>query len=281
MKRLPQPDHDIERVFDDCVNTIRREEERGKYVSVKSEILGSTATYSEHGENGSLVDIEASKEINESVGATEMVWLYKNRLAKKGTKARYAYDELLAAPKHKQCPFCGHRKVSTLDHFLPKSEFALFTVTPLNLVPACKDCNHAKGDERTTDAAKLLAHPYFDNFESERWLYASVVQGPPHILSFHVSPPEDWPDVKKQRIRHHFERLELSHLYMPNAAEELMDISDSLGKLFDAGGAEAVKEHLEREAESRKNVNLNSWKTAMYEAIASSDWFCSGDFRDR
>ena len=41
----------------------------------------------------------------------------------------------------------------------------------------------------------------------------------------------------------------------------------------------AVAAHLERQCRSRRQGNLNSWRAALYDALAESDWYCDGGFR--
>ena len=43
-----------------------------------------------------------------------------------------------------KCPICGIGQASTLDHYLAKTIYPTYAVTPYNLVPVCKDCNFAK-----------------------------------------------------------------------------------------------------------------------------------------
>ncbi|WP_321947881.1 HNH endonuclease [Paraburkholderia sp. J10-1] len=72
--------------------------------------------------------------------------------------------------KHRQrvCPMCGSMHSGTLDHVLPKDDYAAFAVFSLNLVPAC-ECNNKRG-KTTVGAAPgaRVLHPYFDDCLSER-----------------------------------------------------------------------------------------------------------------
>lgn len=96
---------------------------------------------------------------------------------------------------------------------------------------------------------------------------------------FFVETPTEWGSVTEERIQHHFETLELDDLYRSQVAVELSNIRGQLVTLFDKGGEDLVREFLNECADSRANVQLNSWQTAFYQAIAQSDWFCRGGFR--
>ncbi len=49
-------------------------------------------------------------------------------------------------------------------------------------------------------------------------------------------------------------------------------------KIIRHGMAPAVRHELIRQWQSRREHRLNSWQTAMYNAIAHDDWFCGGGF---
>ena len=98
--------------------------------------------------------------------------------------ARKYYDKLLSLAPLNRCPYCGIGQVSTLDHYLPKTKFLIFSVLPYNLVASCKDCNTGKLDSYATTQNKQTLHPYYDDFTSEQWLYARVLQ--PLKIEFYV-----------------------------------------------------------------------------------------------
>ena len=57
---------------------------------------------------------------------------------------RKYYDKIKAIPKYSKCPFCGVGIVSTLDHYLPKTKYPTYALTPVNLIACCADCNKNK-----------------------------------------------------------------------------------------------------------------------------------------
>lgn len=212
------------------------------------------------------------------VTAAEMGSVYTRHLVAKGSPGRFVYDRLLEAPPHGICPFCGQRTVSTLDHYLPKAYFSPLVVAPLNLVPACSDCNKAKSDFSPSCAEDQHPHPYFDNFDDECWLVARVIEDRPPGLAFSCATPDSWSAVKAARIKHHFGTLNLGALYGAHAAEELVNLRGSLQLIYPREGDEGVRNHLWTVAEGRRAAHMNSWQTAMYTALCLSDWYCAGGF---
>ncbi|TRO62490.1 HNH endonuclease [Streptomyces sp. IB201691-2A2] len=213
----------------------------------------------------------------------EMTDVYTDRMAKKKAPGRVIYDDLILAPAHGICPLCAQRPVSTLDHHLPKADYWALAVDPLNLVPACADCNKTKLDIAAQTAGDETLHPYFDNVEGDEWLRAAVIESAPAAVTFFVDAPQAWDPILRQRMNTHFRVFELAALYACQAADEIFNINFHLTQLYDAsavGGLERVRAHLVEQAESRRNAHVNSWQTATYDALASSSWFCGGGFRE-
>jgi hypothetical protein len=204
--------------------------------------------------------------------------LYKLQFSKQGSPGRGIYDELITATQNGRCPMCGQGVVSTLDHYLPKSRYPSLTVTPLNLIPACGDCNKKKLSSAPGAADEAILHPYFDDVEEDNWLGAETLEGKPAVVRFFVRSVERWDEVKQARMQRHFKTLKLAALYTSNAADELQNLRLGLSRIIQSGGVDGVRAHLKDAAESRAAAHVNSWQTAMYAALAGSEWYCGGGF---
>ncbi|WP_338704070.1 hypothetical protein V2W30_39950 (plasmid) [Streptomyces sp. Q6] len=211
----------------------------------------------------------------------EMVAVYKSRMAKKGASGRGIYDELILSAPGGCCPLCGQRNVSTLDHHLPKKLFPALAVAPLNLVPACADCNKLKLDAAPSSREQETLHPYFDAISDDPWLAATVVETKPAAVQFFVDPPAHWDASLTERVKRHCVLFQLPKLYAAQAAPEISGIAYHLTNLYSAApaqGAVKVRAFLVDQAESRRHARVNSWQGAMYQALADSTWYCDGGF---
>lgn len=215
-----------------------------------------------------------------NVTINEMKNVYTSYFVPKDMPGRELYDKVLSQPMNNKCPYCFHRQVSTVDHYLPKAYYPFLSVVPLNLVASCKDCNTGKSGAFPQKASDEILHPYFDNVEDDLWLKAEVNRSSPASLTFFVDPPSTWDKLLQDRVIYHFDSLQLNTLYGSEAATELNNIRFQLHEQFSIGGESAVRLHLEGAARSRQNAYTNSWQTAMYIAISNCDWFCNGGFRD-
>lgn len=279
MLRLAIPSVGVSRVLGLCLQGLADTDLKARVGAAQATIVAAEQIYAD----GAAVDRIHEYPTHDMVDAVtkeEMGRLYKNQMLRKTGKARAIYDDLLIAAADRLCPYCAQRLVSTLDHYLPKAGFPMFAVTPVNLVPSCKDCNFEKLDDHAAGANVRSLHPYFDDVGGKAWLAAKVLQGSPVAIEFFVRRPNGWSDVLCDRIDAHFAKYKLAWLYGSHAAGELSDIGLRLAQLFDSGGEQAVRSYLEEEAASREARRLNSWQGALYRGLAGDPWFCSDGYRE-
>lgn len=280
MRSIAKPSDDPKDVYLTCINRVEDPGLKNRLESIADNVRDAAVEYDRNATDGSLYRLDEHDNVAGVVTKKEMEKVYTSRMAKKGTPGRPIYDKLKASAPYGICPLCGQRTVSTLDHYLPKANFPTMVVLPYNLIPACSDCNKAKLDEVPQTAETQTLHPYYDNVTNEQWLYAEVIQTTPASMRFFVNAPAVWDDILKARAQHHFVIFDLGYLYASQAASMLADIRGQLISLFNRGGEVAVREHLNEAASSRRENHINSWQTAMYQALANSDWFCSGGFQN-
>lgn len=198
MWRLTQPTDTSRDVFTACVQNIRNPRLRTRLLSCTEEINQISQTYKQKAEREILATLPSQQTIAGIIKKEEMIKIYKNKFTRKRSPGRKYYDKLMAAPKYGRCPICGVGTVTTLDHYLPKTTYPGLALTPLNLVPCCSDCNKKKRDEDVSIHGNETIHPYFDDFDSECWLYATVKNNGIPVVEFFVNPPQNWTISKKK-----------------------------------------------------------------------------------
>lgn len=210
-----------------------------------------------------------------SVTKSDLIDLYGKQLVPPHKPSRKVYDEIKLLSKNQMCPVCGFGTVSTLDHFLPKTNHPVYAVHPLNLIPCCHDCNKIKGSFSPESEEELLLYPYFDArpFSVEQWLYAELKSSAgvndSYYFEFYVRYRDDWSQVCKNRLDHHFRKFNLNERYAVQAGIEMV----SLGPLFETMTKAQIKEIMSQCADGASRIGLNYWKAAMYQAISLADWF--------
>jgi len=264
-------------VFETCVSMVQDVALKGQLRAVRPDVEAEAADYDAKAAGRQLYLKQRHNQVG-AVSGAEMVKVYTLRMVPKTSKGRPTYDRIMSAPVHGRCPLCGIGTVNTLDHFLPKTYFPVFSVTPNNLVPACNWCQGAKSEYYPTTKGGQLLHPYFDNLDNEVWLAAEVIAGAPAGFRYFASPPDHWTPSAKARVAAHLKELNLPVLFSSNAGSRLSEIRARLASLHQKGGEGAVRKHLREQLASIEADHKNSWAAAMYRAAVASDRFCDGGF---
>lgn len=279
MKRLPLPKYDAKEAVELCATGITIPERSKALLDALSTIEAGEEAYKKLGLVGDLFQIPSTDDVTPELNGKLMGVIYKSHFARIGAPTRGIYDAIRLAPKYGLCPLCGQRSVGSVDHYLPQSLHPIFNLTPANLVPSCMDCNKAKLALVALTAEQQTLHPYFDDLGDERWLVADIQEATPPAIKYRVRPPAGWTPVLAERVKYHYKVMGLGVLYAAQAASELADISHALVKLGNSSGSVAVRSHLYDEFTSRQARDINSWKTALYEGLCVSNWFCTEGYR--
>lgn len=113
------------------------------------------------------------------------------------------------------CPACGEGGApNTLDHYLPKTRFAHFSIIPVNLSPMCDACQLAKG-QKTGDQAtpRYFIHPYFDTFSQPQILKLAIA-APFDMPTFVLAPNSDLTEVEQVLVGTHLRELNVYERYI-------------------------------------------------------------------
>lgn len=288
MRKLAKPTNNAKTVFLDCVAGYTDPDLHRRLTDCADLIENASENFDKQIQVNKLYTLVKNKStkatkllrlFNGSVTINEMKDVYSDQFVPAGSPGRDIYDKILFNVPNQKCPYCFHRNVTTVDHYLPKAYYPLLAVAPFNLVPSCKDCNMGKQGDTPGSEVEEVLHPYYDDVEDQLWLKAQLIRTSPVTVNFFVEAPHSWNEILKERVKHHFSAFELNSLYGIEAASELIQIKHQLQDQFDQGGAAYVKDHLQRQARSRQSAFVNSWQTALYTAISNDDWFCNGGFR--
>jgi hypothetical protein len=271
MKTLVKPTITHREILETCTSNIDNADLRIRIQRELNFFDNSSKEYDEKGILGELSQIPIEDNVNGVITKQEMKFLY-SKLVAKGQPARDYYDRILH--NSKVCPVCGFGKSRTLDHYLPKAIFPAYAVDPLNLIPCCRDCNFEKRSD-IPEKGKETLHPYYDVINDERWLYTEIGEDERLAFVYKVRKPQNWENDKFIKLKYHFEVFDLSDLYSTLASQEINDQAYFLNKLFAIGGPEVVKEQLIEFHISAQKQDINHWKSAMYEALAYNEWFCT------
>ena len=274
---LARPAVGARHALDLCIASIQDLDLTRRLGLVSATIEAAELEYMTHGEQATLYHVAGSEGVSGQVTTAEMERVYRGTFVR-SARTRNIYDTLKKLPKNDVCPLCSQRTVSSLDHYLPQSSHPVLTVTAVNLVPACFECNKRKLALVAAEANQQTLHPYFDDVDAARWLFATVEERSPAALVFEPRPPDAWSEVMRARVGAHFRIFGLGQLYASHAAVELGNVRYRLQQMSVASSPEQISEHLHANAVSCAAAHINSWQHATYAALSESRWFCAGGF---
>jgi hypothetical protein len=282
MRRLEKPSVDPAEVYDACVSGITDPVLAGKFTAARYEFIASCNDYSLKASAHQLYLLVASARAKETqlviagINKKEFVDLYTKQMVGDRKLGRRYYDQLLILAPLGICPFCGFGHAKTLDHFLSKARYPAFSVLCANLVPACADCNTGKGASEVIQNTQML-HPYFaeQSIENEQWLFAEVVESTPATVRYFIRPPVPWPNNLTERVTNHFNKLDLAKRFAVQADTELAGLGHMLSELK---ARDMIQAHLSCIARAECKIRRNSWKAALFDALAESEWFQGGGY---
>lgn len=274
---LASPTRLVGSVLTTCVSNIADPAAKTAYEDTGPLLLAAEDRFRTAAQNNFLYQFPTTTMVGTRT-AKQMGWLYTHKMADPKAPGRAIYDEIRMASPNGRCPLCGRGVVYTLDHHLPKAHYPDLALTPINLVPACQDCNKNKTSASPAMAAEETLHPYFDNVEGDIWLHARVIEVAPAAVFFSVVPPAMWSPTLALRVRNHFNIYRLRPLYASLAAEEVSNIRALLAGPHARSGPQGVREYLTSVSASHRETRRNTWQAAAYSAMASSDWYCAGGF---
>lgn len=201
--------------------------------------------------------------------------VYTQKFAKKDSVGKKYYNVIVKNARGR-CPICGGGKIKNLDHFLPKSKYPFLCVTIMNLIPTCRDCNMEKGAEMGTDYYEIPFHPYFDTI-TDKWVECEVTfySDNSFLIKFKNGYDKSVNPQLWKKFEVHMSINDLDNTFNSRAAEELENVKPMYKKELLLCSKEDVKASLIEALESAEEVDINSWKSALYrELLRKCDEFC-------
>ncbi|WP_374501732.1 HNH endonuclease [Pseudoxanthomonas sp.] len=276
MKLLPRPGFDQVLIFDACAASVEDAVYREKLGRLRPSIQQLSRDYSDRASHKQLYTLAASHHgdpeqiVYLDLNKKELISLYETHMVKKPQGRRY-YDEILLSATFMKCTYCGFGQATTLDHFASKSRYPLHSIESSNLIPACADCNKLLGSAPISEASQL-PHPYFEDarIELDSWLSARILHTAPATVEYSVVSPPSWDERLARRVRNYFRDLELHRRFSIEGNAAIVEIGDSLHMIEDSRDRAT---HLHSIALAETNRRRNSWRAALCNSLATSDWY--------
>ncbi len=289
MQKLPIPSVGFPNALAEAILGIGCQATQGQYTAAFVNAQTIEIDYAAKAQAASLfaeqrVAANCDPVVHGTLKKSDLTKLYTQYFVPEKKPARALYDAIKVTANGK-CPLCGGiGHVRTLDHYLPKANFPLYSIMPTNLVPCCRDCNIEKLNAFAAVRGDQALHPYFDNdrFFNEKWVYAKVIPSAPRkppLLEFFVAPPDHWADDDKSRVNAHFREYDLKKKFSVEAAAELPETIQTRRTTMSANTPQDFSGYLAEKGNMR-GLPINNWRRVMFTALAADNWFCNQAFAD-
>ncbi|QWS32549.1 HNH endonuclease [Curtobacterium aetherium] len=285
MRSLPKPTLPPEEIFLAAIGTMHRQSDRTLHLAELANVAALGTLYDD---TLSVTDANALIRSQFTLGgltSEQMGRVYSYRLRRIDSPIRYYYDDVLAATDDDICPYCGERGAMTVDHYVPQAKFSALNVTPSNLVPACRDCNHDKGAYEPGVNRPAILHPYFDSIDHLPWLGVKI--GWPASPARSSAPTVDYEvdasvfashPTLRSRVMKHFDLLKLRQLYRTKAGQRLNELERRLPGVFRSSQASGIRKHLAEEASAGLAYSNNYWERRLHLALIADNHYCEKHF---
>lgn len=275
MKKINKPSFKVREVFIECISTVSNSTLKANLNACVDIIEFAESDFNYRFPLNTIHEIVRDNVVLASIGKNEMKTVYNYRMLQFENPRKNYYNKLILAAPFGKCPLCSVREVDTLDHYLPKSKYPIYAVTPINLIPSCFKCNKSKSINYPNKSEEQTLSPYYDDVENIEWLSAEVLQTNPISFRYFVNPLADIEQILNDRMSNHFDSYQINELFSSHANEELRGVKKQLETLYNNNPSLLVS-HLQDSYISRIELGMNSWQALMYKALLNDDWFCSG-----
>lgn len=173
-----------------------------------------------------------------------------------GQTLSYIRAELMAGVF--KCPYCSINQPTTLDHYMPESQYKALAVCRLNLVPMCGTCNNLK----STKTYSNFVHCYYQTYPTAQpFIKAKVyVLKQRFVVKFSIDDGVLSDPALKSKVHYQIDKL---HIFQ-NIMKESSVFIATLCKDFDCKNNADMLAWLNREL--LKDVDLygfNDWRCAI------------------
>lgn len=200
--------------------------------------------------------------------------------------------------KSSRCQNCTISEVNSFDHFLPKDEFAEYSVNPKNLFPSCTICNSYKGSIWRENSKRVFLNLYIDILPKKQYLFIDTsingddinltykLSNIDHIRVYKVLKQLRWSpntliftlkDYDKQfytiystnfklfnLIKNHYHKLHLCTRFKENSGDIITELDIEINRYKSEIGIENIKEIIVKQCNDYRNIfGFNYWESIL------------------
>jgi len=167
-----------------------------------------------------------------------------------------------------ECQYCTLGKVHTFDHYIPKGEFAEFSVHPKNLLCCCAECNSLRGSKWRKDGKLLSLNLYKDILPKEQYLFVSINDVKSFDFNFYLENKSGIDDELFKRIEYHYKSLKLFDRFGESSDNVISSFYADLKAFQEYPLSEKSKEIVLKQIHSQRlGKGFNYWESILKLAL--------------
>lgn len=261
---IPLDGMSAENIFNVCLNAYEKKYIRDDLLKLTDKVITAANDYKKYIPYDFDAFVHSKCDEDEK---HKMIKLYEYIFVKK--RVGGFYDSIISNAHH-ICPFCGEGVPTTLDHFLPKSEFPFLAVFPCNLVPSCRDCNMEKKSFTPKDNKELPLHPYYDEIDCI-WLEVKFDFSHKDYIDFEYYNGYDAAkdSILSNRIEAHIEIHGLRSKFETHATSFINSQKRNHLRIAELS-VDDLREELSSVLVSFELEDKNSWRSALHRGLLSN-----------
>lgn len=173
------------------------------------------------------------------------------------------------------CQNCTIGEVNSFDHYVPQTEFAEFSVNPLNLIPCCSKCNEHKSSIWRINGKKKFLNLYIDPLPVEQYLFVNVIVSYNSIdIEYYLSNQNGISAELYGLIENHYDKLDLLTRFRENSDIVISELDTQIRASVKINSIDQIKSTIIEECNANKQLlGHNHWKLVLKMAIIECDDF--------
>lgn len=172
------------------------------------------------------------------------------------------------------CPVCEAVKAKTFDHYLPQSQYQLFAVHPLNLIPCCTVCNgHKLKNIFDATGKRRFWNAYLDDNTTVQYLFCDIGEDNGMPTAYFRVEQGTLGNRYFEIVKNSFDDLCLNDSYQESSGKEIVRLKDSCCKYFIKNQADGIDACILTVADTIPDTEVNYWVNVLDKALIGTDIF--------
>ncbi|WP_313578227.1 HNH endonuclease [Chishuiella sp.] len=276
MKNLNPYNDDPCSFLDDIIKTKRYSKKDPNYRIRLNVLIPNVKLYYNDYINAHNINnhLSLSPSISDNQNKNDLLKLYSSK-DKKLIEFKYSRTTVYDNRIKKICQYCTINSCNTLDHIVPKEEYSEFAVNPLNLLPACSECNSYKGKYWKKGGNRLFLNLYTDILPDEQYLFVDLIFNTNQIeIKFKLENINGINSTLFNLICSHYSKLNLLNRFNTNSNEIISELIYQIKSFKNKLSILDIKESiLDQIKSNKKEFGYNYYKSILEETLINSDEF--------